>query len=76
VRQQLIAGATAALACVRVHYGSLDFAKIGRGAPHYLDGEVEEMGPHYDAVEAAAQSIVAIVESETELLLERLDSPV
>jgi hypothetical protein len=54
VRQQLVAGAPAALLCVRAHYRSLDFAKIGRRAPHYLDGEVEDLHPHYDVVDAAA----------------------
>jgi hypothetical protein len=62
------------LTCVRAHYRSLDFAKIGRGAPLYLNGEVEDLGPHYDAVDAVAQSIVTLLERETELLLERVDS--
>jgi hypothetical protein len=75
VRQQLVAGATAALACVRAHYVSLDFAKIGHGAPRYLDGGVEDLRPHYDVVEAEAQNIVALIERGTEMKLEHPSSP-
>jgi hypothetical protein len=60
---------------MRAHSRSLDFAKIGRGAPRYLDGEVEDLVPHYDVVDATARDIVSLIEGETESLLERLDSP-
>jgi hypothetical protein len=70
-----VAGATAALACVRAHYVSLNFAKIGRGAPRHLDGGVEDLRPHYDAVEAEAQNIVALIERGTEVKLEHPSSP-
>jgi hypothetical protein len=65
MRQQLVAGAAAALACVRAHYPVLDFAKIGRGAPRYLDGEPEDLCPHYNSVDGVVKNIVSLVESET-----------
>jgi hypothetical protein len=75
VRQQLVAGATVALACVRAHYVSLDFAKIGHGAPRYLDGVFEDLCPHYDVVEAEAQNIATLIERGTEVKLEHPSSP-
>jgi hypothetical protein len=64
VRQHLLAGATAALVFVRAHYPALDFAKLGHGAPRYVDGEPEDLRPHYDAVDGAAKTIVSLIESE------------
>jgi hypothetical protein len=70
-----VVGATVAFACTRAHYPSLDFGKIGRGAPHDIDGEVELLGPHYEVVDGTVRSIVALVENEMETLLERRNSP-
>jgi hypothetical protein len=75
VREQLVAGATAALACARVHYPGLDLAAIGRGVPLQPDGEVTLMAPYYDAAEGPARQLVHILESNTDLLLEQGDSP-
>jgi hypothetical protein len=63
-------GATAALAFTRAHYPSLNFGKIGQGAPRDIDGKVELLGSHYEVVEGSARKFVALVESETEMLLE------
>jgi len=46
VREKLVAGATAALVCARVHYPGIDLAAIGRGVPLQPDGEVTIMAPH------------------------------
>jgi hypothetical protein len=75
VWQQLRAGAMAALACVRAHYLVLDFAKIGCGAPQYIDGESEDLRPHYDAVDDAAKNIDSLVDRETEAQLGQMCSP-
>jgi hypothetical protein len=75
VWQQLRAGATAALACVRAHYPVLDFAKIGRGAPQYIGGESENLHPHYDAVDDATKNIASLVDRETEVHLGQMCSP-
>jgi hypothetical protein len=75
VREQLVVGATAALACARVHCPGIDLVVIGQGVPLQPDGEVKLMAPHYDAATGPAEQLVNILESETDLLLERLDSP-
>jgi hypothetical protein len=51
VQEKLVAGAAAALACARVHYPHLDFARIGKGAPLNVDGEAKLLGHHYEPLE-------------------------
>jgi hypothetical protein len=75
VWQQLRAGATAALVCMRAHYPVLDFAKIGRGAPQYIGGESEDLRPHYNMVDDAAKNISSLVDRETEAQLGQMCSP-
>jgi hypothetical protein len=72
IREQLVAGATVALACVRVHHPHIDLEVIGRGLPPQPDGEKTPMIPHYDAASGPAANIIRLVESETDEMLGRL----
>ena len=70
VRDQLVGGATVALALVRVHRPHLDLDKIAKGLPPLSGGGVVPMEEHYQATAGPADSIIAQVERETELLVD------
>jgi hypothetical protein len=69
VREQLVAGATAALACVRVHHPDIDLEVIGGELPPHPDGERTIMTPHYDATTGPTTNIIKLIESETDEVL-------
>ena len=72
VRHQLIAGVTAALAFVHLHHPRLDLPAIGAGLPwETMQVGPVNMRPHYEAAEGPANCIVALVERETDLELDR-----
>jgi hypothetical protein len=62
VHEQLVAGATVALACTRARYPDLDFVNIGNGAPRDSEGNPECLIPHYHAIGDAAKSIATMVD--------------
>ena len=68
-RHQLVAGATTAFVVLRLHYPDVDLAKFGAGIPAGT-GSVSMAG-HYATVEGAASCVIALMEHETALELER-----
>ena len=70
MREQLIGGAKVALAFVRVHYPSLDLKVVGWGLP-LTPGGRWEMEAHYEAVLDSAESIIQLVENETDNIRQR-----
>ena len=76
VRHQLVAGATTAFAVLRLHYPNVYLAKVGAGTP--AGARSISMAGHYSAVEGAANYVIALMEHETALELERrcLSAPI
>ena len=69
VRQQLVAGAKAALSLVRLHRPDVDVAAIAAGPPAPPAGSAWNMVPHYQAVDRPAEEIVDFFEEQTNILL-------
>lgn len=69
VRQQLVAGAKAAMSLVRLHRPDVDIASIATGPPPLPDGMTWNMVPHYHAVDRPAEEIVDFFEEQTNVLL-------
>ena len=69
VRQQLVAGAKAALSMVRLHMPDVDGAAIASGPPAPPAGSSWNMVPHYQAVDRPAEEIVDFFEEQTNVLL-------
>jgi len=65
VREQLVAGAVAALAFVRVHHPSLDLEEISGEFPTACDDDRVLMVEHYAAADGPAREIIRKVEMET-----------
>ena len=59
------------MAFVRVHYPGLDLKVVGRGLPPMPGGGRVLMKAHYNAVLDPAESIVQLVENETDNILHR-----
>ena len=62
VRAQLIAGAEAALAIVKILYPSVDLAAVGRGPPPGPDGEPMTLTPYYHVARGPAESLIFLAE--------------
>ena len=69
VRQQLVAGAKAALSVVRLHRPDVDVAAIASGPPVPPAGSSWNMVPHYQVVDRLAEEIVDFFEEQTNVLL-------
>ena len=74
VRNQMIAGGTAALAFAKVRNPDIDLSKVGRGLPEAIGGGRLDMEPYYAAATEPAENIVWLVEDETERIL-RMRNP-
>ena len=66
IREQCIGGTMVALAFYRVHHPTIDLAAIRRGLPPPPDGGRVPMDAHYIAARGPAESIIRLVESETQ----------
>ena len=65
VREQVVAGAVAALAFVRVHHPGIDLEEISGKFPTAQDDDRVPMSEHYAAADGPAREIVRKVEVET-----------
>ena len=68
-RQQLVAGAKAALSLVRLHRPDVDVAAIATGPLAPPAGSTWNMVPHYQAVDRPAEEIVDFFEEQTNVPL-------
>ena len=70
VREQLCAGARAALAFVHVQWPGVDLMEVANGPPR---GRQEDMAPHYQAADDPSVAIVnKILEESDRIVGERL----
>ena len=63
VREQLCAGARAALALVHVQWPGVDLMEVANGPPR---GRLEDMDPHYEAADDASVAIVKKILEESD----------
>ena len=69
MRQQLVAGAKAALSMVRLHRPDVDVAAIASGPLALPAGSTWNMVSHYQAVDRPTKEIVDFFEEQTNVLL-------
>ena len=75
VRWQLVAGAKAALAFAHAHNPEINLKAIGMGPPPAPGGRAMHMDAHYAAATEAAESVVKLIEAETDSIRQQQGEP-